>query len=226
MRFRVQPPGAPVVPIIVEQHAAEAAVLWNVRATLIGAPHVRLLHLRRFDTRLAAHLDGLAVAGEYGSRLCERMLQNPGNSEVFVATVMALEGQRDAELQRPLAIAHAVPECLDGVVGAFMWTEPGRLQGIVARQLASEDFWQVLLAVSKADSALDSALADIWKPGKIAPPSNAPFAAMRSTVIAEPASTTIAGISGVRRTFAATAAARRSRPTRSGNSSRTASGRS
>jgi uncharacterized protein (TIGR02270 family) len=76
------------------------------------------------------------------------MLQNPGNSEVFVATVMALEGQRDAELQRPLAIAHAVPECLDGVVGAFMWTEPGRLQGIVARQLASGDSVHQTVAVA------------------------------------------------------------------------------
>jgi hypothetical protein len=54
---------------VVQQHAEETAFLRNVRSVLVAAPHVKLLHLRRLDDRLAAHLDGLAVAGEFGWKL-------------------------------------------------------------------------------------------------------------------------------------------------------------
>lgn len=52
------------IPHIIQQHAEEAAHLRHMRSNLVSAPHVKLRHLRRLDDRLAAHLDGLAVAGE------------------------------------------------------------------------------------------------------------------------------------------------------------------
>jgi hypothetical protein len=50
---------------VVQQHAEEAAMLRHVRSVLVRAPHIKLLQLRRLDERIAAHLDGLAVAGRW-----------------------------------------------------------------------------------------------------------------------------------------------------------------
>ena len=69
------------IPLVVQQHVEEAAILRNIRAVLVRAPHVKLHHLRRLDDRLAAHLDGLAVAGEFGRRLCESALANPESAK-------------------------------------------------------------------------------------------------------------------------------------------------
>ena len=86
------------VPVVVQQHAEEAATLRNTRSYLVSAPHVRLHHLRRLDDRLAAHLDGLAVAGEYGSKLTTAALENPGSGETFTAAVRAIEDRNAAGL--------------------------------------------------------------------------------------------------------------------------------
>ena len=75
----------PIIPVV-RQHAEESANLRNMRSVLVTAPHVKLHHLRRLDDRVAAHLDGLAVAGEFGWKLCEAALENPGVGEVFAAT--------------------------------------------------------------------------------------------------------------------------------------------
>jgi len=61
------------IPLVIQQHAEESAHLRHMRSVLTAAPHVKLHHLRRLDDRLAAHLDGLAVAGEFGSTVCERI---------------------------------------------------------------------------------------------------------------------------------------------------------
>ena len=73
------------IPHVISQHAEESAHLRHMRSVLTTAPHVKLHHLRRLDDRLAAHLDGLAVAGEYGSSVCEAALETPGVGEVFAA---------------------------------------------------------------------------------------------------------------------------------------------
>ncbi len=62
----------PPIPFVVQQHAEESVILRNVRSVLVRAPHVKLHDLRRLDARIAAHLDGLAVAGEFGTPLTTR----------------------------------------------------------------------------------------------------------------------------------------------------------
>jgi uncharacterized protein (TIGR02270 family) len=136
------PDGAPrlrraPVPLVLQQHVDDAADLWTTRTRLCAAPHVRLHHLRRFDDRLAAHLDALAIAGPHGKRLCEAALGAPAPAAVFTATVQALRG-RDADwLERLLALAEAVPAAQDGVAAAFGWAEPEQLRGIAAELLRS-----------------------------------------------------------------------------------------
>ena len=120
------------------QHVEEAAHLRRVRSMLVRAPHVRLLHLGRFDERIAAHLDGVAVAGAYGTGLALQALERPGPGEVFVATVGAIEDRDADRLDRLLAIAEALPAARAGLLSALGWVTPAALHGITTALLASE----------------------------------------------------------------------------------------
>jgi uncharacterized protein (TIGR02270 family) len=122
---------------VIYQHAEESAILRNVRAVLVAAPHVKLHHLRRLDDRLAAHLDGLAVAGEFGWKLCDSALENPGVSEVFAATVRAIEDKNAPGLDKLFALAEAVPESQPGLISAIGWVSAQFLQDTIKNLLAS-----------------------------------------------------------------------------------------
>jgi len=125
------------IPHIIQQHAEEAAHLRHMRSNLASAPHVKLRHLRRLDDRLAAHLDGLAVAGEYGSSVCEAALESPGIGEVFAATVRAIMEKDERRLDKLFALVGAVPKAQPGLISAFGWVSAPYLEGTVATLLAS-----------------------------------------------------------------------------------------
>ena len=59
------------VPLVVARHVEEAALLCTQRLYVVQAPHVKLHQLRLLDDRLAAHLDGLFVAGDAGCKAAE-----------------------------------------------------------------------------------------------------------------------------------------------------------
>lgn len=124
---------------IIQQHAEEAAHLRLMRSVQVSAPHVKLHHLRRLDDRLAAHLDGLAVAGEYGSSVCEAALESPGAGEVFAATVRAIEEKDERRLDKLFALAATVPPTQPGLVSAFGWVSAQHLQGTGVQLLASPE---------------------------------------------------------------------------------------
>lgn len=129
----------PPIPVIVQQHAEESAMLRHVRSVLVRAPHVKLHLLRRLDDRIAAHLDGLAVAGDYGAKLCREALERPGAGEVFAAAALALERSDTAVLDRLLALAAILPDAKRGLLSAFGWVSADRLKGVVGSLLASRD---------------------------------------------------------------------------------------
>jgi len=104
---------------------------------LVAAPHVRLRHLRRLDDRIAAHLDGLAVAGEFGWKLCEGAMENTGVGEVFAATVRVIEDKNSHGLDKLLASVEAVPESQPGLISAFGWVSSQFLQGTIKDLLVS-----------------------------------------------------------------------------------------
>lgn len=132
----------PVIAAVVQQHAEEAAFLRSLRTRLVRAPHVGLLQLGRLDERIAAHLDGLAVAGEDGTARLVAALDGGGTGEVFALAVRALEMRDAARLDRLLAL---VPVLDDGdgdggwrgLVSALGWVPAPTLQGVVPRLLAS-----------------------------------------------------------------------------------------
>jgi uncharacterized protein (TIGR02270 family) len=133
---RRQPAG---IPVVLQQHAEDAAAFYATRALLVGAPHVKLHHLRRLDDRLAAHLDGLAVAGEDAWPFCEAALESPSSGAVFTAAVRAISDKRNDRLDRLFALVAAQPEIRNGLVSAFGWTERQELRGLVAELLGSRD---------------------------------------------------------------------------------------
>ncbi|HET8746187.1 MAG TPA: HEAT repeat domain-containing protein, partial [Ramlibacter sp.] len=127
------------IPVVVQQHAEECAILRQIRSVLVRAPHVRLRHLRRLDDRIAAHADGLAVAGAYGTQLCREALERVGAGVVFALALRLIDERDEGGLQRLLALAAAVPEAQRGLLSAFGWVSAGSLQGIVRTLLASGD---------------------------------------------------------------------------------------
>ncbi|MCW7541891.1 TIGR02270 family protein [Aquabacterium sp. A7-Y] len=135
------------VSVVIEQHAEDAVVLHSTRTALASAPHVTLEHLQRFDDRLAAHLDGLLVAGEPGWQAARARLASLGASEAFVCAVLALRRGQDRELAAMWALARSEPAALEGVQGALRWVRPGRLEGIVAGWLHSRDPFLLGLAL-------------------------------------------------------------------------------
>lgn len=155
------------VAIVVQQHAEESAILRNTRSVLVVAPHVKLHHLRRLDDRIAAHLDGLAVAGEFGWKLCETTLEMPGAGEVFAAAVRAIEDKNSVGLEKLFALAETVPESRRGLVSAFGWVPEQSLKDTIKSLLASSNAFQIQVGIAACamhqvdpGSALDTTIAD------------------------------------------------------------------
>jgi uncharacterized protein (TIGR02270 family) len=129
----------PAVAAVLEQHSDDAAILHATRTRLTRAPHVNVRFLRRFDDRLAAHLDGLAVAGDDAWALCEAGLESPHASAVFVAAIRAIQDPHAGKLDRLIALVQAVPECAPGLISAFGWLDREHLRGVVAKLLGATD---------------------------------------------------------------------------------------
>lgn len=123
------------IPVVISQHVEDAASLRSTRTHLVLAPHVKLLHLARLDERLAAHLDGVAVSGEFGMRLANAALESPGAGEVFAATIGAIQVGNSAGLDRLFSLVEAVPDAQKGLTSAFGWVSAEALKGIVSALL-------------------------------------------------------------------------------------------
>jgi uncharacterized protein (TIGR02270 family) len=137
-----------IVPAVVQQHADDVALLASNRMALVEAPHATLDRLNRFDRRLAAHLDGLRLAGAEGWALCEAALETPSPGAVFTVAVRALEERDDTRLDRVVALAQAVPEACPGLLAAFEWIESTRLRGTVANVLQHRDGFKRMVGVA------------------------------------------------------------------------------
>jgi uncharacterized protein (TIGR02270 family) len=126
-----------IIPIIIEQHAEEAAFLWLLRDAAVRAPHYSLKDLARLDDRVEAHIDGLRIAGEAGWEICREALGLEEPGEVFTAAVLALENRNPTHIEEVFAVAEAVPETVRGLTSAFGWVSPPQLQGTVKDLLVS-----------------------------------------------------------------------------------------
>jgi uncharacterized protein (TIGR02270 family) len=160
-----------VVPVVVQQHAEEAAILRNIRSVQVRAPHVKLHHLRRLDDRIAAHLDGLAVAGAFGTELCAAALATPSVGEMFAAGVRAIEDKDTRRLDSLVALAQALPEGERGLLSAFGWVSAPLLQGTIVGLLSAGDPFRRRIAIAACSmhqvdpgAALTAAITDVDPP--------------------------------------------------------------
>ena len=114
-----------IIPVVVAQHVEDAAVLWAQRSELVRRGHVKLHQLRRFDDRLAAHLDGLCVAGPEAWPLCLAALEKPSEGAMFTATRHALEARRSAKSSDRLDLLFSAVQGdgpgMRGLLSAFAW---------------------------------------------------------------------------------------------------------
>jgi uncharacterized protein (TIGR02270 family) len=133
---------------VIAQHFEEAAHLASVRALQLSAANVRLRLLARLDERIAAHIDGLAIAGEEGWRQCQSGLEAASAGRAFAATLMALEAKNPERLNWLLALAAAVPAVLPGFQSGLGWATPASLRGIISGLLSSGEGFPRLLGVS------------------------------------------------------------------------------
>jgi uncharacterized protein (TIGR02270 family) len=136
------------IPIVAYQHAKEAASLRGLRGMLVCAPHVKLSDLRRFDDRIASHLDGLRVADSVGLDECRAALENPGVGEVFALAVLAIENREEAMLAKLISLAASLPDAWRGLLSATGWVSASELQGWVRLLLISKDPWRRALGIA------------------------------------------------------------------------------
>jgi len=114
-------------------------MLRHTRSVLVRAPHVKLHNLRRLDDRIAANLDGVAVAGETGRELCTTALETPWIGQAFAAAAAAIEAADHARLARIFALAATVPDVRRGLLSALAWWPAPQCQSLLRRLLSSFD---------------------------------------------------------------------------------------
>lgn len=115
---------------LLEDHASESGFLWLQRASAVHAPNYGLPQLADLDEGLAAHIDGLRVAGDEGWQHALALADNEGPEDFFVAAVLAIEavdGRFDDLVER----AKDLPEVVPGLISALGWVEPKHLGGRV-----------------------------------------------------------------------------------------------
>ena len=106
---------------IIEQHAEEAAFLWLQRNAAIHEPHYSLKDIAHLDDRLEAHIDGLRIAGDTGWEICRQALDLNEPGEVFIAAVLAFEGEVGQRVDEVIKVAIEAPENWRALVSAVGW---------------------------------------------------------------------------------------------------------
>jgi len=126
----------PIIPMIVEQHAEEAAFLWGQRDNAVYAPHYNLKDIVRLDNRVEAHLDGLRVAGDPGWELIKGAAADGGAGAVFAAAVLALESGKEDRITFVIEQGCAKPAKSRGLISALGWLPYSRVKDVI-RSLCS-----------------------------------------------------------------------------------------
>lgn len=161
----------PPIPIVLEQHAEEAALLWRRRDWAIGEPHYDLDDLARLDEQLNAHLDGLRVAEadcyDAAWAVCERELSGGDDGEVFPAAVLSFESGDQNRLQTVLDVVDQSTEPSRALVSALGWLPYDRAAEHINQFLTAETPWLRRIGIAAASvhrqdpgAALDAAIED------------------------------------------------------------------
>ncbi|MEP7120899.1 MAG: TIGR02270 family protein [Byssovorax sp.] len=123
---------------VVEQHAAMASFLWELRGMAAASHHYTLADLVEHEDRIEAHLDGLRIAGEPGWEVAIEALSTGEPGAFFTAAVAAVEARDLPGFAAVLDATKEEPEATAGVVGALAWAAPADAFAIVDPLLSGE----------------------------------------------------------------------------------------
>ena len=137
-KYRVGSSSHPIDPLM-SIHVEEAASLFELHAALQSRASVSLLDLDRLHERLAGHVDGVLTAGESGWRQCEAALAQTSAGAAQVSAIWALHAADVNRLNELCARAASEPRVREELGRALSWVDKGRLRGIVAGFLKSDD---------------------------------------------------------------------------------------
>lgn len=139
----------PPIAAVVLQHAEELADLRIQRAALVRAPHLGLTDLRELDECLAAHHDGLAVAGESGTRGCMgQALKHATAGAMFAAAAHAIGRRDEATMDRLFACTRWGADALRGVASGMAWMPARCMADVMQPLLASDDAQRRLIGLA------------------------------------------------------------------------------
>ena len=128
--------GTAIIAEIVEEHAEEAAFLFQIRAAAATAPHYDRARLRDLDERIEAHLDGLRVAAEKGLEIAAEALDEDEPGTAFTLAVLAAERGDAAALAPAIELAAASRSAARGVVAGLAWVPFTTARSVLAPLLA------------------------------------------------------------------------------------------
>ena len=129
------------IPLLVRQHAQDAAFLWVQRAREIDGPLFAEADVGRRDQRLDANIEGLAAAGRIGRDIAkEEALGVGGPGEWFTLAALALETEDAHAMNEAAGLALEAGTAGErGLSGATAWTPPGKLASFVRRWLVAAE---------------------------------------------------------------------------------------
>lgn len=122
---------------VVQEHASEAAFLWQLRDSAARGPFYRLKHLALLDRRLEAHLQGVLLAGPLGWRCSLDELQHGEPGAVFLLTWLAFSHGEPGEMRHAVQLALAEDRFQDACVAALAWLDTARVREPLTAMLAS-----------------------------------------------------------------------------------------
>jgi uncharacterized protein (TIGR02270 family) len=123
---------------VIDEHAETVAMLWKLRDAAVGQPHYSLRYLKRIDQRLAAHFDGLLVAGQNAVGPLQAMVLSEEEGALFAKAVLALWQRRTHEFRALFALAESQPKFERALLAAFAWVERPMLQGLIKSLLGAD----------------------------------------------------------------------------------------
>ena len=105
-----------VIPAVYAKHLEEFAFLWGQRKAALRSPDYTLGDVARLEQRIAAHLDGLLLAGEAAIPTLEAGLAGDDPQAVFAAGYVLLALRVPAAAQRVAeAFLHAEAEKIEAL---------------------------------------------------------------------------------------------------------------
>ena len=136
------------IPAVISYHAEESVILRHTRSVSVQAPQVKLSQLGRLDERRAAHLDGMAVAGDVGDKLADATLKSTNVGAVFVSAIGGFENNDLNRLDKLFALTESLPEAQTGLTSALGWVSPKGLQGAISALLGHNELFRKRLGIA------------------------------------------------------------------------------